>query len=449
MSKHEVDKVCDICKKEFVGRSTQRYCGQKCRIKAGNGQRQLKAGMVAGGTTKIEKLSKIEALLEANGVNLDEIGDVASIKGVRFRQWQAVAKGAAERHPETGRIVSQEPSKVVDLESVSVLISPEWESGPKWELPKPPKPVKVVVPKSKGPFLLKGWKTAVLLPDPQFGFRRDLYDASAMDPFHDERALSIAMQVLEVERPDLTIWLGDVLDLASFGKYRQEAAFVLTVQPTLEVAHDYLARSVAYSGETRFIEGNHDVRLQNTIIDNAKAAFGLKRAGAPPAEWPVMSVPYLLNMDQLGVQYVGGYPSGATYINDNLAAIHGRKVGNDRRSAATMVVEDERVSVVFGHVHRIETTYRTRNTRGKPKISVAHTPGCLCRIDGAVPSVKSGVDAFGRAVTSWENWQQGITVVRYQEDDGRFKLEPVEILEGHAIHGGQEFISEVNPSWAE
>jgi predicted phosphodiesterase len=392
----------------------------------------------------LEKLGRIEKLLEENGVNLDEVG---SVKGVRIKQWQAVAKGAAVKDPETGRVITQEPSRIVNLDSASVLISPSWAEGPKWELPHPPAPLKVSVPQARPRRAAKGWKTAILFPDPQFGFRRDLYDPSILDPFHDERALDVALQLAEVERPDLSILLGDVLDFASFGKYRQEAGFALTVQPTLEAAHEFIARVVALSKETRYIEGNHDRRLQNDITDNARAAFGVRRAGAPLKEWPVMSVPFLLNLDQLGVEYVGGYPAGATYINDNLAAIHGSKIGNNTRSAASMVVEDERVSVVFGHVHRIETRYRTRNTRRRAKLSVAHTPGCLCRIDGAVPGVKGSTDAFGRAVKSYEDWQTAVTIVRYEEGDGRFHLENVPIIDGEAYHAGHLYASRVTPEW--
>lgn len=438
------DSICnsDICDNELPeGRF--KYCGDKCAWRAGNQRRSAKVRLSGLGSKgpdtskRIENLTAIEKFLTEAGVPIDEIG---SVKGVTVKQWQAVAKGAATRHPETGRVLSQEPSKVVDLESTSILISPSWDEGPKWELPKPPTPIKVQLPKQRGPTLLKGWKTALILPDPQFGYRRDLYTGE-LDPFHDLRALSVALQISELIRPDLSIWLGDVLDFAPFGKYVQEPTFALTVQPTLETTYEYLAKFAATSRETRFIEGNHDVRLQNYIVQNAKAAFGIKRAGAPPAEWPVMSVPFLLNLDQLGIKYVGGYPAGATYINDNLAAIHGTRIGNKTKSAASMIVEDERVSVVCGHVHRIETRYRTRNSRGAPKFSMAHTPGCLARIDGAVPSVKGGVDAFGHPVKSWEDWQHGLSVIQYQEGDGKFALETIPIFEGNALYRGQEFIA--------
>jgi hypothetical protein len=80
------------------------------------------------------------------------------------------------------------------------------------------------------------------------------------------------------ERPDLTVWLGDVCDFASFGRYRQEPGFALTVQPTIDTAHEYLALTANLSGEVRFLEGNHDARIHTAMVDNVQAAAGVRRA---------------------------------------------------------------------------------------------------------------------------------------------------------------------------
>ena len=375
---------------------------------------------------------KLVQLLKAHGV---EAGAIDSIKAIKITDWEGLAKG------EEG-----EATRVVPLSSTSVVIHPSWATGPKWELPHPPAPIKVSVPKA-APSLLKGWKTALILPDAQYGYRRDIFDGS-LDPFHDERAIDVALQIAEVERPALTIVLGDYLDFAYFGKYQQEPTFALTVQASLDASYADLVQFRALTAEMRFLEGNHDLRLQNMIIDNAKAAFGVKKAGSTRDDWPVLSVPNLLRMDELDIEYVGAYPAGATYINDNLACIHGKRVGNANKSAASIVVEDERVSVIFGHTHHHEMRHKTRPTRHSPKFSVAYSPGCLCRIDGAVPSTKSGIDPMGRPAKSWEDWQQGVAIVRYQEGDGRFHIEPIEIIEGKAIHDKQEFVSRVEPEWA-
>ena len=42
------------------------------------------------------------------------------------------------------------------------------------------------------------WKTAIILPDPQIGFRK--FDDGTLDPFHDTKAMSIAIQIIEYEQ---------------------------------------------------------------------------------------------------------------------------------------------------------------------------------------------------------------------------------------------------------
>ena len=372
-----------------------------------------------------DALGRLAALLESNEIDLADVGDVRQI---RVNEWDVVTKD------DNGR------PEVTKAKAASIVLSPAWESGPKWPLVEPAKPVVVKVHRSRPtPSLAPaGWRTAVILPDPQIGYRH-LPDGT-LDPFHDEQAMSVAVQIVEAERPSLVVHLGDLLDLASMSHYRQEAAFALTVQPTLDRAYEYLATIAALAGESRLLEGNHDARLSNYILDNAVAAFGLRRAGTTPSDWPVMSVPNLLRLDELGVEYIGGYPSGATYLNDELCCIHGRIVRSSKSSTAAAVAVEERTSVIFGHIHRIETQWRTFNQRGGYRTNVAHTPGCLCRIDGSVPSMKSGSHPTGRPVRSWEDWQQGLCVVRYHED-GRFALEQVHISEGRALHGGKEFVA--------
>lgn len=247
------------------------------------------------------------------------------------------------------------------------------------------------------------------------------------------------MQILAIERPDVTVWLGDYLDFAPFGRWSQEPGFVNTVQPAIEEGYEWLAKTAALSGEVRLIEGNHDARLERYITDNALAAAGIRRAAEPPESWPALSVPYLLRMDELGVEYVGGYPAGATYLNDALACIHGHVVKSGGSTAAE-VAKQEQVSVIFGHVHRIETHYKSRNSRGRPRTVMAHSPGTLARIDGAVPSAHSArAMRTGKPVKHFEDWTQGLTIVRFDpegQDSDSFSMESIRIVEGKAIHGG-------------
>jgi len=358
----------------------------------------------AGNTTSLGKLVET---LEGQGVDLADLGSVRAL-------WHKTSVDA---------------DGVEKYAGSSVMLAPSWDSGPKWQPVDHPAPVKVSVPKARPTALGTGWSTAVILPDPQIGFRR-LPDGS-LDPFHDPRAIDVALQILEYERPDLAIWLGDYLDLAQMGRFRMEPEFAATMQPAIDYGYGLMARTAALAGEVRLIEGNHDKRITTYIIDNAMAAYGVRR-GSKTDEWPVLSVPYLLRLDELGVSYVDGYPNGATYITDKLAAIHGVKTD------LTSVANESQVSIIQGHMHRAGTVYKTRNSRGKPVFTMAASPGCLCRIDGGVPSGKSSITVRGVPAKAWENWQQGVGIVRYHED-GRFAWEQVMIFEGTALHAGRVF----------
>jgi len=320
---------------------------------------------------------------------------------------------------------------------VSFHIDPTWRTGPEWPVVQRAEPAQVrpVTCKRK---VLKGWHKAVVLPDIQFGYRR--YEDGSLDPFHDEAAIDVALQIVRDIRPDRVILLGDTRDFPEWGKYEQLPEFVFTTQPTIDRNHRFYEELRACAPEAQIdeLEGNHDRRLPKSIAKNAMSALRLRQANIPEG-WPVMSVQHLLRMDELGIRYFDGYPASECQINDNLIAVHGHKV-NSAGSTAARVISDERMSVIFGHVHRIEMQHKTRRgSRGSRKQHFAATPGCLCRTDGAVPGLKGSTDITGRPVPTHENWQQGLAVVTFEEGDGRFDYEQIEIIDGNAIYRDKEY----------
>lgn len=308
---------------------------------------------------------------------------------------------------------------------------------PQWPVVVPAKPVVVKVPKRKAPPLVGNWKTALILPDTQFGYR---WVDDQLDPFHDNAALAVSVAVAEAERPDVTIQVGDLLDFPMFGTFRKEPGFQRTTQPALEAAYTYLATIRALTRELRVMEGNHDLRLQNYLLDNAAEAYGIRPA-ALPREWPLLSVPSLLRLDELDAEYVDGYPGGATFLHDSLVVIHGTKVGGAGQTTARAVLGSARISTIFGHVHRQETAYQSFPERGRASTIYAHSPGCLSRIDGAVPGAMTGTKRgpYDRPARVYPDWQQGVTVVRYNEAAQRSALEPILIEYGSAVHRGEVF----------
>lgn len=370
-----------------------------------------------------KRLERLASMLDESGIELEDIGAVRRVAVKDYQGFYKDADGVAH---------------TVDMKGTSLVFDPSWAEGPKWPVVQQAKPVVVKPPKARK--RAGGRKRAMILPDPQIGYR--MFPDGTLDPFHDESAMDVALQVTEEVQPDVIVNLGDTMDFPMFGKYDQEPTFSHTTQPTLDRTHAFLGAQKAICDDVHVMEGNHDRRLQNWIIKNALAAFGLRQANAPDS-WPVMSVQHLLRLDELGVTYHDGYPAAEFWINDNLVCIHGSKVRSGGSTAAAYI-DDERVSILFGHVHRIEMQHKTRRTRSGRKQNFAATPGCLARTDGAVPSTKGSTDALGRPIPTAENWQQGIAIVEYEEGDGAFDLDIRPIIDGELYYRGNTYTSTVD-----
>lgn len=372
-----------------------------------------------------ETLGKLAALLERQGISIDEIGKLS-----RVSVYQSLTKnedGEAEIH---------------DL--LGVQFSPAWESGPQWPVVQPGPQVKLPASKVK---VRKetGWKKAMILPDIQAGYFR--LGEDELEPTHDEAALEVVMGLIRDVQPDVIVLVGDNADFPEFGKYRLSPAFQRTTQATIDrltLLCGQIRHAAGADCRVVWLAGNHEERLPNYLMDNAMAAFGIKRGGASE-EWPVLSVPYLCRFEEFQIEYKPGYPASSFWINERLRVIHGHKHNSSGLTATKYLNTEAKSSVIYGHIHRREYAARTRMDHDGPRTIMAASPGCLCRIDGVVPSTKGGVDLDGRPIGGQvEDWQQACGVVHYQEDGEQlFVYEQVAIHEGWAFYNGKHYRSAV------
>lgn len=306
---------------------------------------------------------------------------------------------------------------------------------PKWPVVQQGTPVVLKPSKiTKVPKASK-WKTAIVGSDTQFGFR--VVDDDLTEEFHDERAISIFHQIIAIENPNQTIIAGDIGDFTEQSHFVSESGFARTTQPTLN-------RMTTFAGQLRedttgkivWIEGNHDKRLQNFVEINAQSSLGLKK-GNWPDSYPVMSIPNLCRLDEFDIIYQDAYPAAHWWINDKLRAEHGTKANANGSTAEKYAKETPHFSRIFGHSHRLEIMTRTTYDRlGRISSKFINT-GCLCHTNGVVPSFHGAKGADGRSATVYENWQQGLVVIRYR-DDGDFFATPIGIEEGLTVYEGQE-----------
>ena len=364
-----------------------------------------------------------------NDAYLKAFADALQARGLTLNDIGGITKSSSYQN-----MYKDESGEMKIQELWSFQYAPVTFEAPAWE-PVRPAPVHVLPPleaKQKSDSKLK---TCVIVPDVQIGYYRDHNDK--LVPIHDEQAIAIAMDIIHAVQPNLIVCNGDNIDFPELSKYRLTPAFAQTMQQSLDRAALFGSqmRRAAPKAKIVWLAGNHEERLPNYILDNAKAAFGIKKAN-DASSWPVMSVPFLCNFDKNKIEYIPGYPAGDYWINDNLKVIHGTKV-KSQANTAHAYLRDEKVSVIYGHIHRIETAYKTRRDAHGSSTIMAASMGCLARVDGAVPSTKGSKDLDGRPMKVSEDWQQGLGVITYETGgNNKFSLEVIPILNGWASYRG-------------
>lgn len=270
----------------------------------------------------------------------------------------------------------------------------------------------------------------LLLADPHFGYewKPPQWD---LVPFHDRAAIDTALQIAEIVQPDGIDILGDILDLATWtDRFARRPEYYMTTQPAICEAHWWLRqfRVACPDAQFRLHGGNHDARMETTLETHIRDACDLRPAEAinlPPA----MSLPNLLALASLGIEWVPCYPDDIAWIGNAMQTRHGNIARSKTLATVTALVENTTINQACGHIHRDEMASRAfRNDRGDIDFVTAYCPGGLCHIDGRVPGS-----------TSTSNWRQGVGLVEY--NGAQVTITHIPIRSGAALYGGQTFMA--------
>lgn len=294
-----------------------------------------------------------------------------------------------------------------------------------------------------------GMNLAVSIPDMQIG-ALDV-NREALEPTQDEQAIDVGFQVMSsMEKEhgiDLIVNQGDNLDFPAFSSHRSPPGYVTQVatQYAIDRYATILAtqRSIAPNAKIVDLPSNHVIRLTNILIDKIPALVGIRRAGE---ETPLLSISYLCRYDDYNIEAPpGGYPDGKYWASDNLLFVHGDKTSATPGATANKYLKDG-VSVVYGHHHHEELLRRVSEVNGTQKVSFAGSAGCLCSVQGNLPSAKTGSDESGRlAGVQREPWNQGIWFIWYDPDGIKDPiLEICQIEQGKAVFRGVEYETTVD-----
>lgn len=245
-------------------------------------------------------------------------------------------------------------------------------------------------------------ETAVVLSDLHF-------------PFQDDRAIAVALAFIEDKQPETVYLAGDIVDFYALSRFSKDPRRELMLQEELDTTAAFLAalRSSAPLARIVFIEGNHEARLGAYLQDpQRRALHGLR----------VLSVPALLDLDALGIEYVDSKARTAFATEGIIKVGHFNKVNQYSAYTAKNLLDKHMCSLVQGHTHRLGTHYRTVEGLGT---FVAAENGCLCELD---PEYASAPD-----------WQHGFTVITRVRGSNRFHLQQLPIVDYELLFGHRRY----------
>jgi predicted phosphodiesterase len=183
-------------------------------------------------------------------------------------------------------------------------------------------------------------------------------------PYHDTKAVTLALKVADHVQPDQIIIVGDGIDFHGLSRFTKDPGVEEMLVDEISEMREFLAslRKRFPKTELIYILGNHENRLVKYIQEQAPALYG------------VVTFRQLLDLDTLHIKDVPYGPDQMYKIPGCDLLVRHENITGGVHSAHATVTKAMR-SVVFGHTHRIQesqiVSIDDHNHRG---INI----GCLC-----------------------------------------------------------------------
>jgi hypothetical protein len=230
-------------------------------------------------------------------------------------------------------------------------------------------------------------------------------------PYHDPGLDACTTEFVREMQPAEHIFLGDTADFPTISRHPDHPAAMASAQECVDAAYGILRRraEAAPNAIRKKLKGNHDWRVESELLARAERLHGITPAGEETA---ALSLRRLLQLDSLGIELVEdvrGWEHAEVVLvpgGNGLVVRHGFVTG---ANTANKTLAKLGRSVIVGHGHQKESTYRT--TYPKLRLQQAAVAGTMSRNDGVFPHFAIN-----------PNWHQGfVTVERWP--DGSFIIE--------------------------
>ncbi len=239
------------------------------------------------------------------------------------------------------------------------------------------------------PFIIQG-KKIVILNDIHF-------------PFHDEQALTVALEYAEKEGFDTILLNGDIIDNHSISRYNRVKSRVKNYTQEILVTREFLCNLRKYFPSKAIIYkyGNHEDRFDIRLAEKIPEFEGL------------IGLDELLQFRENGIQLV---KSKQIMIAGKLNIIHGHEIKCGGKNVAANMLSKTNENVLFGHIHKKQEHTEKHVFTGSH--IAAWSVGCLCDLN---PDYMP-----------FNQWVHGFAMVNV-EDDGYFQVFNKQIQNGRIM----------------
>lgn len=227
-------------------------------------------------------------------------------------------------------------------------------------------------------------------------------------PYVDTKVFSLMLRAARSAGIKNVCILGDFIDCYTVSSFGKDPTRKQDLQSEIDATNEILdVLDKMFTGEKKYIAGNHEDRLERYLIEKAPALFN------------TVKIERLLKLKERGWQYTPYKRStriGKLYVTHD--------AGKAGKNAAADALNAFQGNVVIGHTHRINYLVEG-NAKGKAHVGAMF--GWLGDFEA--------VDYLHR-IRCLRDWAHGFGVA-YVEDNGCVHLTPVPIVNGRVVLEGK------------
>jgi predicted phosphodiesterase len=234
------------------------------------------------------------------------------------------------------------------------------------------------------------------------GNNRILFLSDIHIPYHNVKALTLALKYGKEKKVNTIYLNGDIMDCYQASHHERDA-LKRSLAYEIEQTKDFLKTLKKHFPECKiyFKEGNHEKRWRRYLRRCAPALLGIEE----------FELPILLNFGEMGIEWI---PNELSVKAGKLNIIHGNEYFGNSLNPGKFYFDKAGENIIGGDKHR--TSEFIKRSIGN-KVEGGWSVGCLCELNP---------EYF-----PFNNWNLGFSYIEFNKD--LFHIENKKIIEGKVL----------------